>query len=94
MNLIARTKNSLEFNFFSTVFFCLLFTQFFNNSTQLNIGIWQEKSDYNSISTNASTLTTNASTLERIGNNFLLKSRQNLSESDSYNIRASIINYY
>ena len=29
-----------------------------------------------------------------IGNNFLLKSKQNLDESDSYNIRASIINYY
>ena len=78
MNLIARTKNSLEFNFISAVFFCLLFTQFFNNGSQLNIGIWQEKSDYNSISTNASTLTTktialgritNASALERIGTN-------------------------
>jgi hypothetical protein len=84
MNLIARTKNSLEFNFISAVFFCLLFTQFFNNSTQLNngaqlnIGIWQEKSDYNTISSNASTLTTktialgritNASPLERIGTN-------------------------
>ena len=84
MNLIARTKNSLEFNFISAVFFCLLFTQFFNNgtqlnnSTQLNIGIWQEKSDYNAISTNASTLTTktialgritNASALERISTN-------------------------
>ena len=75
MNLIARTKNSLEFNFISAVFFCLLFTQFFNNgtqlnnSTQLNIGIWQGESDYNAISTNASTLTTNASALERIGTN-------------------------
>ena len=29
-----------------------------------------------------------------IGNNLLLKSKQNLSESDSYNIGASIINYY
>ena len=84
MNLIAKTKNSQEFNFISTVFFCLLFTQFFNNGTQLNngsqlnIGNWQGESDYNSISTNASTLTTktialgritNASALERIGTN-------------------------
>ena len=71
MNLIARTKNSLEFNFISAVFFCLLFTQFFNNGTQLNIGIWQGEFDYNSISTNTIALgrITNASTLERIGNN-------------------------
>jgi hypothetical protein len=77
MNLIARTKNSLEFNFISAVFFCLFFIQFFNNGTQLNngsqlnIGIWQGESDYNSISTNTIALgrITNASALERIGNN-------------------------
>ena len=71
MNLIAKTKNSLEFNFISAVFFCLFFIQFFNNGTQLNIGIWQGESDYNSISTNTIALgrITNASALERIGNN-------------------------
>jgi len=61
MNPIIRTKNFLEFNFISTVFFYLLFTQFFINSTQLNIGIWQDESPYS--------FTTNASALERISNN-------------------------
>jgi hypothetical protein len=157
MNLIARTKNSLEFNFISAVFFCLLFIQFFNNGTQLNIGIWQGKSDYKlasgestysqssksnsrnlggSIGTNGLSanigfsesqssfdqttfsnsqisaingnlnINTNqdlkifganlvASNVNmNIGNNLLLKSKQNLRESDSYNIGKSIINYY
>jgi len=70
MNLTVRTKNFLEFNFISTVFFYLLFTQFFINSTQLNIGIWQDESPY-SFTTNTIALAriTSANTLERIGNN-------------------------
>ena len=70
MNLTVRTKNFLEFNFISTVFFYLLFTQFFINSTQLNIGIWQDESPY-SFTTNTIALAriTSANTLERISNN-------------------------
>ena len=46
MNLNVRTINFLEFNFISKAFFCLFFIQFFINSTQLNIGIWQDESPY------------------------------------------------
>ena len=70
MNPIIRTKNSLEFNFISKTFFCLFFIQFFINSTQLNIGIWQDESAY-SFTTNNIELgrITSTSALERIGNN-------------------------
>ena len=70
MNLTVRTKNFLEFNFISTVFFCLFFIQFFINSAQLNIGIWQDESPY-SFTTNNIALAriTSTNTLERISNN-------------------------
>jgi hypothetical protein len=64
MNINVRTKNFLEFNFISKAFFCLLFTQFFINIPQLNIGIWQDESPY-SFTTNNIALARITSAMQR-----------------------------